>query len=237
MSDKLIPTEGDQLGIGLTPDDGAGIPGLAGFGSAPAPSAAKAESKVSGQVVIAAVVLALAAGAIYGMRFVGLNAGFGENDVKIDYTSQSGSPEMNRRFGKVMSELDASMSAVQFSSDTQLPEAPFTRVAQAEPDAVDLTEVPDSMDDLERLARLAAEQRRRDQEERSARLQGEVARLIVQSVIGGRVPVARVNGQPVTVGKMLGSFEVVEISGQSVYIQCDGLTYELQIGMAARLLD
>ena len=93
------------------------------------------------------------------------------------------------------------------------------------------------MSDLERLARLAAEQRRLEQEERTAMLQGEVARYIVQSVIGGRVPVARINGQPVTVGKMLGSFEVVEISGQSVYIRADDLVYELPMGMPARRID
>jgi len=239
VSDKLIPTEGDQLAAGLSPDESAGIPGLAGFGSQPAPNpmGTQSESKVSVQVVIAGVVLVLAAGAIYGMRFVGLNAGFGADDVKIDYTSQAASSETEKRFGRVMSELDDSMSAVQLPGDTALPPAPFTRQAQAEPDASPLLEAPNSMSDLERLARLAAEQRRLEQEERTAMLQGEVARYIVQSVIGGRVPVARINGQPVTVGKMLGSFEVVEISGQSVYIRADDLVYELPMGMPARRID
>lgn len=239
MSDKLIPTEGDSLAAGLSPDESAGIPGLAGFGPAPTPPpmGTGSDSKISGQVVIAGVVLVLAAGAIYGMRFVGLNATTGGKDVKIDYTAQTSTPEMNRRFGRVMTELDDSMSAVQFASGTDLPPAPFTRPNTEEPTLDTIIEQPNSMDDLERLARLAAEQRRLEQEQRSAMLEGEVARLIVQSIIGGRVPVARVNGQPVTVGRMLGSFEVIEISGQSVYIRNGDLTYELPMGMPARLLD
>lgn len=239
MSDKLIPTETDQLGAGLSPDESAGIPGLAGFGSQPAAAApgSKGGSKVSGQVVIAGVVLVLAAGAIYGMRFVGLNAGFGGNDVKIDYTSQSATPDSQKRFGRVMSELDDSMTAVQLPGDTPLPPAPFTRQVQADPEESPLLETPTSMNDLERLARLAAEQRRLEQEERAAMLESEVARLIVQSIIGGRVPAARINGQPVTVGKMLGSFQVIEIGGQSVFVRCDDLVYELPIGLPARRID
>lgn len=237
MTDKLMPSSGDRFPAGLGGlDDPTGIPGL-GPASGPV-LGTKAESKVSGQVVLAGLVLLAAGGAIYGMRFVGLNAGFGKDDVKIDYTSQASSPETVRRFSRVMTELDASMAAVQYAKAEQLPPAPFTRPSTGgEVEEFVFTE-PTNMDDLERLARMAEEQRLRQLEERSAALRGELSRLQVQSVMaGGRMPVARVNGQPVTVGKFLGSFEVIDIAGQSVFITADGITWELQIGLPPKIVD
>ncbi|MCC5824351.1 MAG: hypothetical protein LAT64_12115 [Phycisphaerales bacterium] len=235
MTDKLIPSEGDHLarGFGET-DDPTGIPSLS-VNPAATPSA-KPESKVSGQVVLAGVVLVVAAGAIYGMRTVGLNVGFGDSEVKIDYTSQTGTPEMTRRFGRVMTELDASMSAVQLADARALPAAPFTR-QKADSGEAPIIEQPNTMDELERLARMAEERRRQLMEERAASLKNELARLHVQSIIGGRVPAARINGMPVTVGRVLGSFEVIEIGGQSVFVAADEMVWELRIGQPARRVD
>lgn len=236
MTDKLMPSSGDRLPAGLGGlDDPTGIPGL---GPASTPTlGVKSESKVSGQVILAGLVLIAAGGAIYGMRFVGLNAGFGKDDVKIDYTSQASTPETTRRFGRVMTELDASMAAVQFARSHELPSAPFTRPSTGEPVQEFVFSEPTSMDDLERLARMAEEQRLRQLEERSAALRGELSRLQVQSVMaGGRMPVARVNGQPVTIGKFLGSFEVVDIAGQSVFISADGITWEIPIGLPPKIV-
>jgi hypothetical protein len=234
VTDKLIPTEDDRLAQGF--EDATGIPSLnTGAPGAGAPH--KPESKVSAQVVLAGAVLVLAAGAIYGMRFVGLNAGGGRDNVKIDYTSQSGAPEMVRRFERVMTELDASMSAVQLAAGEPLPESPFSR-PQQESDQPVAIEQPSTLDDLDRLARLAAEQERLKREERAALLEAELARLQVQGVMaGGRMPVARINGQAVTVGKTLGAFEVVEISGQSVFLTADERVWELRLGTPAREIE
>jgi hypothetical protein len=231
-----MPSSGDRLPAGLGGiDDPTGIPGLGPV--TPPVLGTKSESKVSGQVVLAGLVLIVSGGAIYGMRFVGLNAGFGKDDVKIDYTSQASSPETTRRFGRVMTELDASMAAVQFARSQELPATPFTRPSTGEPVQEFVFSEPTNLDDLERLARMAEEQRLRQLEERSALLRNELSRLQVQSVMaGGRMPVARINGQPVTIGKFLGSFEVVDIVGQSVFISADGITWELQIGMPPKIL-
>lgn len=238
MTDKLMPSEGDHLPSGIPGfDDPTGIPSLSVGQSGPGLSS-HSKSKVSGQIVIAGVVLVIAAGAIYGMRFVGLNAGFGNDDVKIDYTSQAGTPESAKRFGRVMTELDGSLNAVQFALDEELPPAPFTRPTTATPSETFVFEEPSNEDDLLRMARMAEEQLRLQREERAELLKNELGRLTVQSVMaGGRMPVARVNGQPVTIGKFLGSFEVVDIANQSVFITADGMTWELPIGMPARLLD
>lgn len=242
MTDKLMPTEReDRLPAGFgEPEGGLGIPGLggsslgggagsfAGTGTGPG-------SKVSGQVVLAAVVLALAGGAIYGMRFIGLNAAFGGEEVKVDYTSSNSLPETAKRFTKVMNELDASMAAMQVPNSDAIPAAPFSRPKAAVEEPVVFAE-PENLDDLDRMARMAAEQRRLEREERMALIQNELMRLQVQSVLGGRVPAARINGQPVTVGKMLGVFQVVEISDGAVYVEADGNRYELRIGMEPKLV-
>lgn len=242
MTDKLMPTESEGLSMNLHDDGNAlsGLPGMPGagqIGGLGAPIVGKSSGKFSGQVVIAGVVLVIAAGAIYAMRFVGLNAGFGGESVKIDYTAQSGTAEMNRRFESVMGQLDASMSAVQLADSAALPAAPFTR-----PDAngtVEMTvfEEPSSMSDLDRLARMAEEERLARLEARAGLLKNELARLQVQGIIGGRVPAARVNGQPVTIGAMLGPFRVKHIERQSVFLEADGTTYELQIGLPPRVVE
>lgn len=235
MTDKLIPTESDQLGTVFgQSDEPTGIPSLSlGQGNQ---TVHKGESKFSGQVVIASVVLVLAAGAIYGMRVVGLNAGLGGEQIKIDYTSQTSSTEQSRRYNRVMSELDASLSAVQLADAGVLPTTPFTRPTAAVQEPM-VFEDPTSMDDLERLSRMASEQRRQEQEARAAMLNGELARLHVQSIIIGGVPAARINGVPLTIGRTLGPFTISEITRQAVYVTADGLTWELQIGLPARLMD
>ena len=238
MTDKLMPTEGDRLPSGLPGfDNTTGIPSLA-VGPGGTGLSSHSESKISGQVALAGLVLIMAAGAIYGMRFVGLNAGFGGEDVKIDYTSQAGMPESARRFGRVMTELDGSLHAVQLARGEEIPPAPFTRPSTALPTETFVFEEPSSEDELKRMARMAEEQQRIQREQRAELLRSEIGRLNVQAVMArGRMPVARVNGQMVTIGKYLGSFEVVDITGQSVFVSADGLTWEIQSGMPARLLD
>lgn len=235
MNDKLMPTD-QGGGSGLPGGLMDGPDGLGPLGSQTPASftSGSSGSKVSGQVLLAAGVLAIAGGAIYGMRFVGLNAAFGGESIKIDYTGDK-SIESAKRFDRVMSELDASMTAVQVLDTRTLSSAPFTRPAEDEPEVAN--NEPSSLDDLSRLARLAAEQQRKEAEARAQALAGELARLNVQGIVGGRVPAARINGQPVRVGQQLGSFTVTDIAGQSVFVEADGVRYELGIGAEPRRLD
>ncbi len=237
MTDKLMPPDHDQSGLPAGfggESDGLGMPGASGFGT-PGPGSASTGSKFSGQVILAAAVLALAGGAIYGMRFYGLNAAFGGEDIKIDYTAEAGL-EATKRFDKVMTELDASMTAVQVVDNSTIASDPFTRPKAEEPSAM-VYEEPDSMDDLDRLARLAAERRAQEMAERNAMIQSELARLHVQSIVGGRVPAARISGQPVRVGQSIGVFTIVDIAGQTVTVEADGMRFELGIGVEPKQID
>lgn len=237
MTDRLIPAEPDGLPGALGPaDDPTGIPSLAPHAPGQPAGHAGAKPKVSPQVVIAALVLVVAAGAIYAMRTVGLNAGFGDDQVKIDYASNA-SPDTARRFGRVMEELDASLRAVQVADTAGLPPAPFTRPEAAAAETPVVFEAPETMDDLERLALLAEQRRLEEQQARSAHLESELARLYVQSIIVGVVPAARINGMPVTVGRTIGPFTVSEITREAVYVTADGLTWELVLGSPARLVE
>lgn len=239
MTDNLMPTDEPTGGMPASmtgEDDSLGMPGLGSPLGAPIPGATGGESKskVSGQIILAAGVLLLAGGAIYGMRFVGLNAAFGGENIKIDYDAEN-SLESAKRFDSVMAELEASMSAVQIA-EGNLAAEPFNRPAEEAPEP-GVFEEPDSVDDLDRLARLAAERRMQEMSERAQLVQGELMRLNVQGVIGGRVPAARINGQPVRVGNTIGVFEVVEIAGQSVFVEADGQRYELRIGLEPRIVE
>lgn len=231
MTDNLMPTDNEGgLPANLTGEsDDLGMPGIPAVTPVAAPAS---KSKVSGQVVLAGAVLLLAGGAIYGMRFMGLNAAFGGEEIKVDYTAEK-SEETARRFERVMAELDASMSAVQVAEAGSLGSSSFNRPVEDEPDP-GAYQAPTDLNDLDRLARIAEERRLRAAEERMELIQGELSRLNVQGIIGGRIPAARINGQPVRVGQELGVFEVVEISGKGVIVQADGDRYELRIGMPAR---
>ncbi len=233
MTDNLMPTENEGgLPANLTGEsDDLGMPGI------PAAPVAmpQSKSKVSGQVVLAGVVLLLAGGAIYGMRFLGLNAAFGGEDIKVDYTAEKGE-ESAKRFERVMAELDASMSAVQVADGGSLGSASFNRPVEDEPEPGAYQE-PTDLNDLDRLARLAEERRQQAAEERLELIRGELSRLNVQGIIGGRIPAARINGQPVRVGQQLGVFEVVEISGKGVIVEADGSRYELRIGLPPRAVE
>ena len=236
MTDRLIPAEPDGLPGALGPaDDPTGIPSLAPHAPGQPAGHAGSRPKVSPQIVIAGLVLIVAAGAIYAMRTVGLNAGFGDDQVKIDYASNA-SPDTARRFGRVMEELDASLRAVQVADTAGMPPAPFTRPEAAVETPV-VFEEPETMDDLERLALLAEQRRLEERQARSAHLESELARLYVQSIIVGVVPAARINGMPVTVGRTIGPFTVSEITREAVYVTADGLTWELLLGSPARLVE
>ena len=135
-----------------------------------------------------------------------------------------------------MTELDASMTAVQVADNAAIASDPFTR-PKAEDPASAVFDEPDSMDDLDRLARLAAERRAQELAERNALIQSELARLHVQSIVGGRVPAARISGQPVRVGQTVGAFTIVEIAGQTVIVEADGLRFQLGIGVEPKQID
>lgn len=215
-------------------DSATGIPSLK---QAPvsAISSSASDSKVNTQIVIAACVLAIGGGAIYAMRYIGMQAGLNEQVVSIDYTSESNSPDFSRRFTSVMKTLDESTIAVQFTDHDSFAPTPFAR-----PNSVveDVIPMDPGMSEEERRALQQKLDHEREVERRREMVIAEAMRFTLQGIIGGSRPAARVSGQPVRVGMPLGEFfTVTQITGRSMMIEGDGMRFELAMGQETVQLD
>ncbi len=240
MNDSLMPQGGPESGesenkifVNLAePDPTTGVPAI---GKVPMSELhGPTKSKVDNQMLIAGMVLLIGVGAVYGMRYMGMAAGLDENAVSIEYTSESSTPENNKRYLKVMSALDESSRVMQFGDDVAIPESPF---AMASTETETIAAIP-GMSEEERLAL----QRQRDFENAAAarknEIMAELQGFVVQGVIGGSRPAARISGQAVRVGMELGNHcTVVEITGRTVIVEADGERYELAMGQEAQLID
>lgn len=229
------PEGESNIFLNLNQTDSTGIPSLKNAPESAIGASVK-ESKVSAHMAVALGVLAVGAGVIYAMRYIGMRAGLDEQVVSIDYTSESNTSDFNKRFGKVMDELDESTIAVQLSEYESFVDAPFAR-----PSAMgnnDIVRPEPGMSEAERLAL----QRERDEELARQRRYDEVISeaksFKLQGVVGGTRPAARVSGQAVAVGSKLGSyFTVTKITGRSVVIEGDGKRFELAMGEDTVQLD
>lgn len=248
MSEYIDPTDGGLGGshdegseaasnifLNMAQTDSTGIPSLK---QAPesAISATSSDSKVSGQLLIALGVVVIGGGAIYGMRYIGMQAGLDENIVTIDYASDSNTKDISNRFSTVMRTLDESSLAVQLASTEQFAETPFTRPQSAA--AEEDIPVDPGMSEEERLAAQREYELKRERELRQQSVVDEAMRFTLQGVIGGSRPAARISGTPVRAGMKLGEFfTVTEITGRSVIIEADGMRFELAMGQETVQLD
>ena len=234
--DGTQPNEAaSNIFLNMTETDSTGIPSLK---QAPmsAISSSAPESKVNAQLVIAACVIAIGGGAIYGMRYIGMKAGLDESIVSIDYASETSNIEFTKRFNKAMKSLDESKLSVQLNDQTAFAENPFKRPSSM-PQEVEIPIDP-GMSEAERLALQKQRQLERDRIERKEMVISDAMRYKLQGIIGGTNPAARISGQAVRKGMKLGDlFMVEEITGRSVIIEADGMRFELAIGQETVQLD
>lgn len=214
--------------LNLHQEDSTGIPSLKTAPESAISSSTK-ESKFSAHMAVALGVVAVGAGVIYAMRYIGMRAGLDEQVVSIDYTSESNTGDFNKRFGQVMGDLDESTIAVQLSEYESFVDAPFARPSAMAKN--DIVRPEPGMSEAERLAL----QRERDEElarqRRADEVVSEAMSFRLQGVVGGTRPAARVSGQAVAVGSKLGSyFTVTKITGRSVVIEGDGKKFEIAMG-------
>lgn len=211
--------------LDMTEKDTTGIPSLAHAPDSVISSSS--DSKTNTQVLITACVLAVGIGAIYGMRYIGMKAGLDENIVSIEYAADENSADFSKRFQSVMRTLDKSTVSVQISDTDSFATHPFSR-----PDTMseEVVAIEPGMSEEERMAL----QRERDRERaiglRREQVLDEAMSFRLQSIIGGSRPAARISGKPVRAGMSLGEyFEVIEITGNSVVIEGDGMKFVLSM--------
>lgn len=222
--------------VNLHQEDSTGIPSLKNAPES-AISSSASESKVSVHMVVALAVVAIGAGVIYAMRYIGMKAGLDEEIAQIDYTSQSENTEFSKRFGQVMGQLDESTIAVQLSEHESFVDAPFARPsAMGKSDPV--IKADPGMSEEERLALQRQRELELERQRRHDAVVSEAMSFHLQGVVGGSRPAARVSGQPVSVGSKVGEyFKVTKITGRSVVIEADGMRFELAMGEETKQLD
>lgn len=230
------PEGSSNIFVNLHQEDSTGIPSLKNAPES-AISSSASDSKVSVHMVVALAVVAVGAGVIYAMRYIGMKAGLNEEIASIDYTSQSENSEFKNRFGEVMGELDESTIAVQLKDHDAFVDAPFSRpsaMGSSEP----LVKPEPGMSEEERLALQRERELELERERRKNAVVSEAMSFELQGVVGGSRPAARVSGQPVSTGSKLGEyFKVIEITGRAVVIEGDGMRFELSMGKEPKQID
>lgn len=183
-------------------------------------AAPKKRSKLSGSTTLVFTGVLAGAGVLAAMRFFGLGPVAASAKVDVDYQAPSNAKALLADHERVISTLERSTAAVQAQTPTdKLQKNPFQLVS-AQP--MSATEAP--VDDGKKAAELAAKQKA----ERRNKIETALSQLKLHSVVGGRVPVARLGDQTVRVGDIVSElFTVTAIGGRSVALTVDGETFNI----------
>lgn len=170
------------------------------------------KSRVTGPVLLAIVVVT-AAGVLLAMRQMGLGPSMSFLDVKIDYPLE-GEGAKSKDHMRILTDLKDTEVAQVPLEDIQM--NPFEWKVRTTAEIAPQESGPDP-----------AELSRREAE---LRLTSALARLELNSVMAGRVPMARVSERLVRVGDTLeGMFKVTEITGRSVILTAGDRTFTLTL--------
>ncbi|GJQ28849.1 MAG: hypothetical protein HBSAPP03_07330 [Phycisphaerae bacterium] len=179
--------------------------------------------RTSTQLVILLLVLTVSAVSLWWMRREGTRVGVTFTELKVDYSEPDA--EKARTYARIMADL----SRIQTPLDVALGEfgkSPFmldSGRAVVTPGPTGLT-TPVNPEEL--AARQAAERA----EARRQELETALGNIRLQSVMDGRVPLARIDDRTVRVGDTVGEFfEVVAIEGRGVMVKADGQEFMLTI--------
>lgn len=200
------------------------VPGADGSAGGASGLAAPKKRKVSTQAIALTVLLAVGGGMIYGMRLLGIGPLTNlAATVVPDYDLTKPSSRVADH-QKIIQDLAANHAASQVPVE-EVQKNPFKMSDVVSP-------APVAAGDPNAAGRAAAERAKRDVELKRGKVQGALAQLKVNGIIGGSHPVARISGEAVRVGDILadGLFTVKAIHGRSVELSVantDGETVEL----------
>ena len=207
---------------GATPDAGANAAPLlptAADGGFFTESDSEAKRGLSGMAVLL-IVVGAAGAVLLAMRQLGLGPSLNFADIKIDYPLEGPGVGPGGDHLRILTDLKSSHEVAQVPlEDVQM--NPFewkaikpVETVKAEQAAVD-----------------EAELSRRELEAHQKRLDSALAKLKLNSVLAGRVPVARISGEMVRVGDVVGElFTVTAITGRSVELAAGERVFTLTLG-------
>lgn len=184
-------------------------------------SAHRPKRRLPAQTLILFLVLGVSAGSLAWMRREGTRAGIDFAELKVDYHEPDA--EKARTYERIMSDL-ARLQAPLDVALTDLGKSPFMLDA-AKPAITDNGQPVMTGTSPEELAAAAAEARRQE-------LIHALQSMKVQSVMGGKNPLARIDDQTVRIGDVLGQFVVTGIEGRVVALEADGHTFTITMETA-----
>lgn len=210
-----VDTAANKLAFGARP---------AGPDGADAGPIAAPRTKVSQQTIVLMVVLSVSASAIFGMRKLGMKAGIAMGSDVVEYTP----PEIDRN--STYDRILADLARIQNPLDVALGEfgkSPF--MLQQTAIATPADPVAAGEDNAEQRA--AAERQAR-LEARRKELADQLAAMKVQSIMGGKVPLARISGEMYRVGDtVVEDFTIVSIEDRTVTLKADGQKFTLTLDL------
>lgn len=175
------------------------------------------------QLIVGAVVLAVSAGVLMGMRAYGARSGINFEKVSAESTYKEDA-DRTAAYDRIMADLSRFNKPLDvaledfghspFQSRDGGVQATDTRVTVGAGPGPTGHESAEQRDDRVKAAR-------------KAQLMNEVAKLELHTVMGGRVPLARINDETVGLNGAVGPFTVVAIEGRGVTLEAEGYRFNL----------
>lgn len=170
-------------------------------------------------VALLLLVIMVAGGGLFAMRKMGLGSQIQFTNVQIDYEMEGGASNENDQ--EVLADLRNS-NIEQVPLD-QVQRNPFLLIGDGH-------QVADLMQGTPGDTSAKAE-RRRQIEDRQRMIVLAYAGLDLNSILIGRISVARISGQTVRIGDVVeGLFHVRKITAREVDLEVDGKMYTLSLG-------
>ncbi|MBL8747177.1 MAG: hypothetical protein JNK58_12585 [Phycisphaerae bacterium] len=193
-------------------------PFASGPGGFLAPEELESKPNRFGGAVVLLLVAVTAGGVLFGMRRLGMGPKLSLAEIKIDYPLDSDPLTASGDHERILSDLQSNGNVHRIPLEmVQTNPFAWRSLIQKETPAA--------------KEQNAEELTRRQEEERKQKIRGAAGTLVVNSLLGGQVPMARIDGQLVRVGDRVGEFFTVRsISGRVVELECEGEVFSLTMG-------
>jgi hypothetical protein len=181
--------------------------------------------RLPAQTLILLLILCVSAGSLSWMRREGTKVGIDFTELKVDYTEPDA--EKARTYERIMADLARIQTPLDVAL-TDLGKSPFM-LDSGRPVLTDNGELVNTGPSPEERAAAEAAAKA---EARRLELIALLQSMKLHSVMGGKVPLARIDDQTVRVGDVLGEFAVTGIDGRVVTLEADGHTFTLSMEAA-----
>lgn len=177
--------------------------------------------KVNSQAVVLVIILGVSAAALASMRHIGMKAGINYSvDSAPQPTASKDDPEKVARYDRIMKDLHQ----LQQPLDIALGELSKIPALIPTDRKVDTSAGGPSIAQTDEGAADRARQAER------AKLRKDAANLKLQSCMGGRVPLARIDGKFYRIGDLVNDkFILREIENRSVTVEVEGETIQIEM--------